>query len=246
MTTSIYFIDSRVADIEALVAALPADSLWHLLDATQHGIEQMRAVVASYSELKAIHVVSHGASGSVLLGSTWLSNANLQDHAAALTQIGSSLSADGDLLLYGCDVAQGDAGSQFIGALALAMGANVAASTDVTGLAWNWIPEAASGVVEVTALSLNSYSSTLAVVSGNSSANTLTGCSGNDSISGLVGNDRLQGFDGADTLDGGSVADSLYGGASDDTYVVDQIGDLITELAGEGKDLVLTNSVSYI
>ena len=40
------------------------------------------------------------------------------------------------------------------------------------------------------------------------------------------------------TLDGGAGADKLIGGAGDDTYVVDAAGDVVTELANEGIDLV--------
>jgi Ca2+-binding RTX toxin-like protein len=40
------------------------------------------------------------------------------------------------------------------------------------------------------------------------------------------------------TLDGGAGADKLIGGAGDDTYVVDAAGDVVTELANEGTDLV--------
>ncbi|WP_395022663.1 beta strand repeat-containing protein, partial [Dongia sp.] len=58
------------------------------------------------------------------------------------------------------------------------------------------------------------------VLTGNSAANTLTGAAGND------------------TLDGGAGNDTLVGGAGDDTYVVDSTGDVVTENASEGTDLV--------
>ncbi|MDW8445546.1 MAG: calcium-binding protein [Acetobacteraceae bacterium] len=45
---------------------------------------------------------------------------------------------------------------------------------------------------------------------------------------------------GADWLDGGSGADRLEGGPGDDTYVVDDLSDLVIEQAGNGLDLVRT------
>jgi RTX calcium-binding nonapeptide repeat (4 copies) len=39
-------------------------------------------------------------------------------------------------------------------------------------------------------------------------------------------------------LDGGVGADMLIGGNGDDTYVIDNTGDLVTELANEGADTV--------
>ncbi len=60
---------------------------------------------------------------------------------------------------------------------------------------------------------------------GNDLANTLTGNAGNN------------------TLDGGLGADNLIGGAGDDTYIVDNVGDVVTELAAGGND-TLKASVS--
>src|SRR6185369_13420040 len=42
----------------------------------------------------------------------------------------------------------------------------------------------------------------------------------------------------ANVLDGGAGADSLIGGAGNDTYVVDNVGDVVTENAAEGTDTV--------
>ena len=64
---------------------------------------------------------------------------------------------------------------------------------------------------------------------------TLTGTSGNNVINGLAGNDRL---------DGGAGADQMYGGIGNDTYVVDNAGDVANETDGDGTDTVLS-SVSF-
>ena len=45
-------------------------------------------------------------------------------------------------------------------------------------------------------------------------------------------------------MNGGAGADTLTGGAGDDTYVVDNAGDVVTELSAEGTDLVQA-AVSY-
>jgi trimeric autotransporter adhesin len=43
---------------------------------------------------------------------------------------------------------------------------------------------------------------------------------------------------GNDLLDGGTGADRLLGGVGNDTYVIDDLGDVVTEFAGEGVDIV--------
>ncbi|WBS03490.1 calcium-binding protein [Pseudoduganella sp. SL102] len=53
-----------------------------------------------------------------------------------------------------------------------------------------------------------------------------------------LGNDTLTGTDGNDVLDGLAGADRLGGGKGNDTYVVDNLADVIVENAAEGQDLV--------
>ncbi|MBY5410114.1 RTX toxin, partial [Rhizobium leguminosarum] len=58
-----------------------------------------------------------------------------------------------------------------------------------------------------------------------------------------TGNDlanMIRGAAGADTLDGKAGADTLIGGAGNDTYIVDNVGDVVTEGLNEGTDLIKT------
>ncbi|MFV3130310.1 hypothetical protein [Niveispirillum sp. KHB5.9] len=74
---------------------------------------------------------------------------------------------------------------------------------------------------------------------------TGTGNAGDNSLRGGSGDDTLTGLAGNDTLDGGVGADSLVGGAGNDIYIVDDVGDVILELAGEGTDTVRARADSY-
>jgi Ca2+-binding RTX toxin-like protein len=60
-------------------------------------------------------------------------------------------------------------------------------------------------------------------------ANTLIGSAGHDQLLGLAGNDTLVGGAGNDVLNGGTGADLLKGGLGNDSYVVDDVGDVVDE-----------------
>ena len=61
---------------------------------------------------------------------------------------------------------------------------------------------------------------------------------GNDELHGDAGNDLLIGQTGNDILDGGTEADEMIGGTGGDAYIVDDVGDTMKELIGEGIDIV--------
>ena len=66
----------------------------------------------------------------------------------------------------------------------------------------------------------------------------IVGTEGNDSLAGGEGSDTIRGLGGNDTLDGAAAGDSMSGGLGNDTYVVDNSGDVVTENASEGTDTV--------
>ena len=108
----------------------------------------------------------------------------------------------------------------------------------------------------------------MATIIGTPGNDTLAGTAVNDTISGLDGNDKLSDTTGNDKLDGGANNDYLSGGADNDTliggegndtliggaginvllgglgndlYVVESPSNALTELLGQGNDVVLSN-----
>lgn len=165
----VVFVDSQVANLAELLAGLSGNAEVVILDASKDGLQQMADYLQGRSGLDAIHLLSHGADGTVQMGNVWLSSANLGEHSAALQSIGTALKATGDLLLYGCNLAQGDKGQDFLGQLAAITGADVAASSDLTGSlqkGGNWTLEKSVGSdgIQADALALNDYNELLTIV----------------------------------------------------------------------------------
>jgi Ca2+-binding RTX toxin-like protein len=82
-------------------------------------------------------------------------------------------------------------------------------------------------------------------LNGSTSDDWISGLASGDVINGLAGDDRLEGDDGNDSINGGTGADAMLGGLGDDTYTVDDGGDSVVELPGQGSKDLVNSSVSY-
>jgi len=168
-TQSIVFVDSRVSNYQSLIDSLtePAEVL--VLDGESDGLAQMAADLKGRTSIDAIHVISHGSVGALYLGRTVLDGGNLANYQSQLASIGSALTETGDILLYGCNVAQGDVGVQFIGNLSQATGADVAGSSDATGaepLGGDWVLEKSVGIVDTATIQTRDYDGLLTAGTG--------------------------------------------------------------------------------
>jgi hypothetical protein len=146
-------VDTSVADYKTLEAGVKDGVAIIEIDGHQDGLAQIAKWAESQSGYDAIHILSHGSEGMLHLGAVTLTDASLTSELAQaeLAEIGHALNAGGDLLLYGCDVAAGSDGTQFVADLAVATGADVAASTDATGASsrgGDWILESSTGSIE--------------------------------------------------------------------------------------------------
>ena len=122
-----------------------------VIDSDRDGIEQITEALSRYRDLDAVHLVSHGSDGRLQIGSSQLTQDTVRRYAYVIQSWGEALKADADLLLYGCDLAGSGKGQALINDLATLTGADVAASTDLTGsnlLGGDWDLEYTVGDIE--------------------------------------------------------------------------------------------------
>ncbi|MDZ8069303.1 MAG: DUF4347 domain-containing protein [Nostoc sp. DedQUE08] len=148
--TNIIFIDSSVINYELLLKNLVSQVEVAILDRYQDGVEQITEVLSQRRGVESVHIISHGSPGCLYLGNTQLSLSTLQRYAQELQTWSSHLCVSPSLLLYGCNVAAGDAGEEFIEKLHKLTKAGIAASANLTGnaaLGGDWNLEISRGEV---------------------------------------------------------------------------------------------------
>ncbi|MBA0198298.1 DUF4347 domain-containing protein [Pectobacterium brasiliense] len=163
------FVDTSVKDYETLVSGIKPGVEVVLIDGSRDGLQQMADWAATHTGYDAIHIFSHGSEGKVNLGTQVLTESSLKssDVQAQLAALGAALTTEGDLLLYGCDIAGGAQGDAFLTNLALATGADVAASVDATGssaIGGDWILEKTTGGIDTEVMAIEAYSDALGTV----------------------------------------------------------------------------------
>jgi hypothetical protein len=147
----IIFVDTSVENYQSLLNDINPQAEVVLVNSDQDGLQVIADTLAERSDIDAVHILSHGEAGKIHLGNDWIDGADVASHADLLAAVGESLSANGDILLYGCNVGEGGAGLDFVQSLASATDADVAASTDNTGsvqLGGDWVLERTIGSVE--------------------------------------------------------------------------------------------------
>jgi hypothetical protein len=148
---SIVFIDAMVSDYGSLVAGTAPGTEVYLLDSSQDAIAQITDTLLGHTNISSLHIVSHGEAGGLNFGSGGLNLANLPQYAAQFQSWSQALTKDADILLYGCNVAQGEVGQALVNRLSDLTRADVAASDDQTGSAGrggNWTLEVKRGTID--------------------------------------------------------------------------------------------------
>jgi hypothetical protein len=145
--TTIVFIDASLSDYQTLQTGIIESVKTVILSQNQDGIEQISQILQQHPHITTIHILSHGAPGCLYLGNSQLNLTNIHNYTQQLQQWQPQ-----NILLYGCNVAAGDAGAEFIDKLHQITNATISASTTKTGnaaLGGNWQLEVNIPVTDV-------------------------------------------------------------------------------------------------
>lgn len=131
--SKIVVVDAGIDALHHFLAGIMPGFEVIVLESAYDGIQQITDILSSKHGISSLHIVSHGAAGCLNLGTAQLDSKTIESYTRNWQLWKSSLLQDADILLYGCNVAAGNRGAVFVHKLSQHIGANIAASTDLTG-----------------------------------------------------------------------------------------------------------------
>uniref|UniRef100_UPI0026304653 DUF4347 domain-containing protein n=1 Tax=Acaryochloris sp. IP29b_bin.137 TaxID=2969217 RepID=UPI0026304653 len=136
-------IDPAVDNYQDLIVGIDSRVEAIILHPNQDGVDQITAALNYCRKVSSVHIICHGEPGDLYLGNTRLNLETLNQYAQQLCTWFSlsSTRTIPSLFLYGCSIAQGEVGAQFIDELHRLLGTKIAASTTPIGhsaLGGNW------------------------------------------------------------------------------------------------------------
>lgn len=150
ISETLIIADPTVAEYQSLISSVGSGSDVVVLDPTRDGVEQITELLADRANLASLHILSHGEPGTLFLGKAQLNEATLDRYKGQIQQWATAFAQQADILIYGCRVALGDRGRQFMQQIQTLTGAAVAASATLTGnaaLGGDWNLEVTTGSV---------------------------------------------------------------------------------------------------
>lgn len=147
----VVFIDERVESYEHMLRELKDRAEVHIVPRDVSGLDFIGSVLKNSSGITSIHLIGHGSAGYLDMGQDGLNNTTLNNKHETLTSWKQATVQGADLLIYGCETAQGSDGENLIRSLSAITGLDVAGSVDKTGaevLQANWVLEVQIGNIE--------------------------------------------------------------------------------------------------
>ncbi|MDO7084179.1 tandem-95 repeat protein [Pseudocolwellia sp. AS88] len=137
--------NSLVNELVIIDAAVPNKHLFfqHLkagtdvveINSSQSGFKQLESTLNKYKNLSALHLISHADDGVLYFGDSQITQQALSEKITLLSTMNHALTANADVLFYGCDLAKTEKGNALLDFISQQANVDVAASNNPTGSA---------------------------------------------------------------------------------------------------------------
>ncbi|WP_163832709.1 DUF4347 domain-containing protein [Spartinivicinus ruber] len=142
LSTTVAFVDLNLQNAQDIINSLDNNISVYPIPANQDGLETINTALSNHHTIEAIHIFSHGKPGELILGNSTVNQLTInQLYTDQFKLLATKLNDTADIFIYGCNVASSIVGQNTIALLAKLTGADIAASTDITGAATkggNW------------------------------------------------------------------------------------------------------------
>ncbi|WP_441003392.1 Ig-like domain-containing protein [Pseudocolwellia agarivorans] len=163
-------IDSSVPNKDLFFQQVKANTDIVEINSSQSGFKQLESTLNNYKNLSALHLISHADDGVLYFGDSQITQQALSEKITLLSTMNHALTANADVLFYGCDLAKTEKGNALLDFISQQANVDVAASNNPTGSALqggDWQLEVHKGDINTsplfTASTMQSFGSILAV-----------------------------------------------------------------------------------
>ena len=118
-------IDQAIASPQQLAEVLSPAAEVLLIGPQQDLFALLHSTISGRRGIRSLHLIGHGASGQMQLGSTLLTTELVQANETRLAALAKCFEPGADLMLYGCETGQGTKGKQLMRSLSRALQVDV-------------------------------------------------------------------------------------------------------------------------
>jgi hypothetical protein len=144
-------LDPSLPSIDILIKQIKPGSKVVYLRKTSDPIGSITKIIKQCAPVGSLHIFLEGRPGVFLFAGLEVDVDHVTKAERLLNEWREYFTEDGDIFLYGCEIGKGDKGIEFVRALAMATGLDIAASDNLTGSdgqGGDWYLEIQSGSIE--------------------------------------------------------------------------------------------------